>query len=424
MKSFAKKFVVNILGWQVRRLRSKNDITVIGVVGSIGKTSTKFAIAKVLKEAKVVRYQKGNYNDIVTVPLVFFGHKTPSLFNPIAWARIFWKNEEQIRKIYPYQVVVVELGTDAPGQITAFEQYIECDYAVVTAISAEHMEFFKTLDAVAKEEMSVSKYSEHVIYNSDLCDKKYKKLIKAPTVSSYGKDAKDATISNIKFTRVGSQFEVKTVGEQHKFSMDAYGLGEIYSATAAITIAKSLGLTDKQIKSAVAGLKPVAGRMTRLDGINDSLILDDTYNASPVAAIAALDTLYGLKAPQKIVVMGNMNELGDHSKAAHQEVGEYCEPAQLDLVVTIGPDANEYLAPAAEKRGCSSVQSFDNPYDAAEAIKQVLKKKAVVLAKGSQNGVYAEETVKLLLKNPKDANKLVRQSKSWLKKKRKNFKRG
>lgn len=419
MKKFARSAVVAVLGWQVRRLRKKNDFKIIGIVGSIGKTSTKFAIAHVLKQTKVVRFQEGNYNDPVTVPLVFFRHETPSLFNPFAWLRVFIKNEKQLRKKYPYDVVVVELGTDAPGTISQFAKYLHCDLAVVTAITPEHMEYFKTLSGVAKEELSVSRFSDKLVVNSDLVGKQFLKGLNNPVIT-YGQKDSNFRIHSVRTNKNGSRYQIEFGDKSWTLSQDAYGLPEIYSATAAVAISQDFGVNDNQLKRAVSSLQPVNGRMKRLKGIKNSLILDDTYNASPDAVIAALDILYALKAPQKIAILGNMNELGDTSAGSHQEVGEYCEPEQLDLVVTIGPDANNYLAPVAKKRGCV-VHTFDNPYAAAHFIEKNLEKKAIILAKGSQNGVFAEEAVKQLLADPSDVDKLVRQSKSWLKKKQKNF---
>lgn len=422
MKAYAKRLIVTILGWQVRRLRKKNDITIIGIVGSIGKTSTKFAIATMLKQAYTVRFQEGNYNDIVSVPLVFFGQNMPSLLNPFAWLRIMWRNEKQLRKTYPYKVVVVELGTDAPGQISKFARYVHCDIAVVTALTPEHMEFFGTLGAVVKEELSVQQFSDQIIVNNDFATPGDLKQL-STTPITYGTKKANYEIRDVRTSRNGSKFSIVGADKTYELIQDAFGLPEIYSATSSVIIGESLRLTEPQIKRGVRLLKPVAGRMQRLEGIKNSLILDDTYNASPVAMKAALDILYGLKAPQKIAMLGNMNEMGAHSKAAHIEVGEYCEPSHLDLVVTLGPDANEYLAPAAEKRGCT-VKRFDNPFDAAEYVKDVIEKKAIILAKGSQNRVFAEEAVKQLLANPEDEKNLVRQSKKWHKKKAKSFKNG
>ncbi len=422
MKKFAKSVVASILGWQIRRLRRKNNFKVIAIAGSIGKTSTKFAIAKVLKQKYRVKFQEGNYNDLVTVPLIFFGHQTPSILNPLAWVKIFISNEQQIKRAYPYDVVVVEVGTDGPGQIKQFARYLRVDIGVVTAISPEHMEFFDDLDAVAKEELSLSAYVDQLVINMDLCQDKYLKTI-STDLTTYGTEDANYKISNYKFGRETAEFDVIASDKKWNLKADAVSMSELYSAAAALTVGDKLELSDNQLKSGVRELKPVSGRMQRLKGIKNSLILDETYNASPTAVMSALDSLYMIDGKQKIALLGNMNELGKFSESAHREIGEYCDAKQLDLVITLGKDSNKFLAPAAEAQGCK-VESFDNPYDAGEYIKEHIKEGAVVLAKGSQNGVFAEESVKLILSDPKDEHKLVRQSREWLKTKEKSFGRG
>lgn len=390
-----------VLGYQIRALTNKNDIKVIGVVGSIGKTSTKLAIANVLKAGFRVQYQEGNYNDIVSVPLVFFGEEIPSLFNPLAWLAVFWRNQKQLRRPYPYDVVVVEMGSDEPGLILPFKNYLNLEIGVLTAITPEHMQNFMNLEAVAKEELAVSQFSSLVLANKDLCDSKYL-----------------STISQLLTYGAGSGVDFKA----DKEAAAGKSKPEMYSALAASAVAKKLGMSEEAIKKGLASIQPVSGRMQRLAGINGSTIIDDSYNASPDAVKLALEALYAAPAPQKIAVLGNMNELGDYSKQAHQEIGDLCDPKQLELVMTIGPDANKYLAPAASAKGCK-VHSFYSPYDAGDFLKPIIKKGAVVLVKGSQNKVFAEETIKSLLADPADASKLVRQSKDWMKIKKKAFNR-
>lgn len=422
MQKFAKKIIVAILGWQVRRLYKKNDFKVVAVAGSLGKTSTKLAIAQVLGAKYKVRHQEGNYNDIVTVPLIFFGQSTPSLFNPLSWLGVFWRNEAQLRKKYPYEVVVVEVGTDGPGQIKEYGNCLKADIGVLTAIAPEHMEFFDDLDAVAAEELQIVNLSEELIVNVDLCEAKYLKDIKKP-VTSYGfKGPANVRLANIKFDGFSADFDVLKDGKELlRAEHEAVAEPRLYAVAAAVAVAWERGMTPDEIKAGLDTLRPVAGRMQKLTGIKDSMIIDDTYNASPPAMKAALDTLYRLEAPQKIAVLGNMNELGSYSQTAHKEIGNYCNPQKLDLVITLGPDANKYLAPAAEAKGCK-VQQFDDPYSAGNYLKQTIKNKALILVKGSQNRVFAEEAVKLILANPRDANKLVRQSDAWLKIKSKAFK--
>ncbi len=401
MKKLAKSAVAAILGRQVKRLYKKNNIKVIGVAGSIGKTSTKLALAQVLSAGFKVRYQEGNYNDLVSVPLIFFGEELPSLYNPLAWLAVFKRNAKQLKKPYPYDVVVVELGSDAPGQIIEFKRYLKLEIAVVTAISPEHMQNFASMEDVAKEELSVSQFSSLVLANGDLCDTKYLKSL--PQFLTYGlKKTADYGPSEITDTKDKSE-------------------AEQYSLLAAVSTANKMGMDKDAIKNGLAKISDVPGRMRKLAGINDSIIIDDSYNASPEAVKLALRYFYRLQAPQKIGLLGNMNELGETSAASHKEIGELCDPRQLDLVVTLGPDANKYLAPAAEAKGCN-VKTFDSPYGAGEYIKGQIKKGALILIKGSQNGVFAEEAIKSLLANPGDADKLVRQTPEWLKIKQKAFK--
>lgn len=422
MKQFARSLIVMILGWQVRRLRNKQSFKIIAIVGSIGKTSTKFAVAQTLSQRYKVRFQEGNYNDLVTVPLVFFGVSAPSLFNPLAWLAVFIRCEAQLHKPYPYDVVVVELGTDGPGQIAAFSQYVQADIAVLTSITPEHMEYFTDLDAVAKEELSVIGYSDHVVMNTDLVTREYESFVPEAITYSIHSDS-EYTVSEYSFTPSGVSFTLeKNSAELLRTTHPAISELQLYSLTAASTVSDLLGMSVDEITTGLKRVVPVSGRLQLLTGIKDSVIIDDSYNSSPEAAKAVLQTLYGLKASQKIALLGNMNELGEFSPNAHTELGKFCDPKQLDIVVTLGPDANNYLATAAEANGCK-VQQFQDPYAAGEYIKSIISPGAVVLVKGSQNRVYAEEAIKPILANPSDQAKLVRQSPDWLKKKATNFSR-
>lgn len=392
----------------------------MGVVGSVGKTSTKLAVAKILASGKKVRFQKGNYNDILSVPLVFFGHEMPALWNLFSWIKIILSNEAQIYFNFPFDTVVVELGTDGPGQINQFRKYLHLDIAVITAIAPEHMEFFKNLEAVAEEEWSVGFFSDLIFANKDLCkivpgNMGFRKIV------FYGTDfGSNFKIENISRSKDVFSFDLLHDGKKiMDLSSPAVSEVQLYSICAAAAVAKTLGLPDEKIKMAAKEIKNFSGRMQLLKGIKNSIIIDDTYNASPNAVIAALNTLYKYEAPQRIAILGMMNELGDSSKEEHQKIGNYCNPKLLDWVVTIGKDANAFLAPLAQVGGCKVYQS-KNAIDAGLFVKEKIKENAAVLAKGSQNGVFAEEALKPLLAE-KDFSKLVRQDKDWMHKKHLTF---
>jgi UDP-N-acetylmuramoyl-tripeptide--D-alanyl-D-alanine ligase len=417
MKKFAKQLIADILGWQVRRLKQRNDFKVVAVAGSIGKTSTKLAIAQVLSEAYRVNYDRGNYNDPVSVPMVYFGQELPNIFNPLAWLAVFWRNEKRLKRKYPYDVVVLELGTDRPGDMAMMARYVRADIGVLTAITPEHMQLFVDLDAVAREELVLAQISGKLLVNKDLVAEEF---LPGETETYAVKQLADIRMSNVHFSGEQAQFMITAGNKLLKAKHQKISEPQLYSICAACAVGLALDMTPRAIISGISKIKPVSGRMHHLSGVNDSVVIDDTYNASPAAMRAALDTLYRFKAPQKIAVLGNMNELGGYSGTEHKRIGEHCDPHEIDLVVTLGSDASKYLAPAAEAKGCK-VLTFDSPYTAGLYLRKVIKHDAVVLVKGSQNGVFAEETVKMILANAADARKLVRQSPKWMRIKRRTF---
>ncbi len=419
-KQSGKHVLCWLLERQVRDLRAKHDFKIVAVVGSVGKTSTKLAIASVLGATQRMRYQEGNYNDRLTVPLVIFGKAMPSMFNFFSWLKILISNSAQADSAYNYDFVIVELGTDGLGQLKDFA-YLNPDITIVTAVAPEHMEYFGTLDAVAAEELAVSAFSKKLLINIDDTPKEYLKNL---TYEGYG-DRAEATHRLEGFKPLGLagaevSFRLNKAAVL-KQQIPMLGKHGALIALAAAATAHELGIVNDDIAKGLGAIKPFAGRMQVLEGVQESHILDDSYNASPIAVKAGLDVLYSLKASQHIAILGNMNELGEYSAQAHRDIGAYCNPKHVDLVVTIGPDANKYLAASAEKAGCQ-VASFDSPYEAGAYVKDKLRSGAIILAEGSQNRVFAEESLKVLLKNKADEKKLVRQSSYWMSVKAKQFK--
>lgn len=416
-KKLGKAFVCRLLERQVKELCKKNNFRIVAVTGSVGKTSTKLAIAKTLEKSRRVLYQDGNYNDRLTVPLVLFGQSEPNILNPFAWARILRENKKKLAQPYPYDIAVLELGVDGPGQMKDFT-YLQPDLAVVTAVAPEHMEYFGTLDAVAKEELTVLSFSKEALLNKDDIAAEY---MPTTTFSAYGANA-EYSITNREENGLSGQHISVHLPDVQTLGADITFLGEQGTkvALAAVAAAHKLGLTADEIKQGIESVQQFAGRMQVLDGISNSKLIDDTYNASPLAVKAALDVLYATESPQRVAILGSMNEMGEGSPDMHKEVGEYCDPNKLELVVTVGKQAGEFLAPAATQKGCS-VKVFASPYEAGDFVKSQLKDGAVVLGKGSQNGVFAEEALKQLLANPTDADKLVRQSPYWLRVKAEQF---
>lgn len=421
-----KQIIQFLLEHKVKKYLRKHRPILVLVAGSVGKTSTKQAIATVLSEKYRVRAHDGNHNTHFSTPTAIMGVEYPSEPRSVsAWRAVLAAMDQRIKNEREVDVIVQEIGTDTPGDIERFGKYLKPSIAVITAVSEEHMEFFETLEAVAKEELSIAKYARLTIVNRDDVAEGYAKYADTHAIDTYGlgEKAEYRLIMEPASPTDGRIGKLLTPewGES-SVTMQLIGDHSLKSALAAATVGAKLGLTSQQVVVGLSKIKPVPGRMQPLRGMNNSLIIDDTYNSSPLAAAAALNTLMAVETPQRITILGSMNELGRTSAQAHEALGKMCDPSLIEWVVTIGEEAGRFLAPAAIKKGCQ-VKSFDSPYEAGGFVHTVLKPGAVVLAKGSQNGVFAEEAVKVLLHDTEDEDRLVRQSEFWLQKKDDQFDR-
>jgi UDP-N-acetylmuramoyl-tripeptide--D-alanyl-D-alanine ligase len=421
-----KKYVQHRLEQLTRQYFAKHQVKLIVVVGAAGKTTTKNAIATVLNQRFRVRMQDNNHNTQLSVPPALLGVEYPEyrVHSPLAWRRVFRAMKQRIAAPTDVDVIVQELGTDHPGEIARFGKYLKPDIAVITSVVPEHMEFFGTLDNVAREELSVSDYSTTSLINRDDIDEKFAEYLKTDRINTYGLKPP----AEYHFNIIGQQEVLKGFSGQFvspelgdvPAEVSLIGEHNLKAGIAAGAVGAKMGLSAVEISAGLGDIRPVHGRMNVLKGRNNTILIDDTYNSSPAAAIAALKTLYLVQAPQRFAILGSMNELGETSPAAHQQVGEFCDPTLIENVVTIGQQAKEYLASAALARGIRVV-SFDSPMEAGIFVNQRAQEGAVVLAKGSQNGVFAEEALKILLHSTSDEAQLVRQSPQWLENKRRQF---
>lgn len=413
-------------GYVKKYLRVHTDVKLIIVTGSVGKTSTKVAIGTVLSEKFRVRLHEGNHNAELSTPLAILGIEYPEDLKSVsAWLTIFKAARQRIKQPSDVDVIVQEVGSDRIGQVPHFGTYAKPYIAVVTAVSQEHMEFFKTVDAIASEELSAANFSERALINRDNIAGKYAMDLTNANINTYGTtEAAEYHFIQEDFTLedgftglfsvhgefdMGIKANVKVIGEH-----------SIRAAVAAGAVGVRLGLSADELRSGLGKIRAVSGRMNVLRGVKDTIIIDDTYNSSPLAAESALEALYQLSVPQKIAVLGNMNELGDASPTAHEALGKLCNGNQLAYVVTVGSDAEKYLAPAAMTNGCQVV-SFKTALEAGAFVHRVLEEGAAILFKGSQGGVFLEEAVKIILHSTDEESQLVRQSPRWLAEKQEFF---
>lgn len=428
------KFLQRSLAFLSKRIIKKYKPLVIGITGSAGKSSTKKAIALVLKSQLNVRQSKGNYNNEIGVPLTILGVKSPRR-NIFGWIRVFLLGFLKIifkQRSYP-KVLVLEMAADRPGDIEYLINIAPCHIGVITSISAAHTEFFKTLDKVAMEKQMIIKNIPKDGWAVLNADNKRTYALKNKTLAqvlSYGLD----TQANVQGLEVQIDQELKEDGLEIKglrfkvryhghvvpvFLPNIISLAHVHSVLAAISAGLALDLNLVDIVQALKTYEPLPGRMVLLSGVNNSLIIDDTYNSSPQAVELALDTLEAIipvSSARKWVILGDMLELGDLSEKMHREIGEKTIQTDIDYLITVGKEA-QYIAQQARKKGFRQerIFSFDNALGVIPFLKPRIKNGDIILVKGSQ-GARMERIVKNIMLRPRLAKKyLVRQSRGWLK---------
>ncbi len=423
MKIF-NKIIFGWLYFNTKLLLWLKKPKVVAITGSVGKTSTKNAVAEVLKGEYRVNYQKKSYNTQTGLPLSIFDLKAPNNpKNPIEWLVIFVKMVPKFFN-YPYDVIVAEMGADKKGEIDYLTKMVKPNIGIVIAAHKVHTETFGTVDDILKEKSILAYRSELPIINSDEDNLVKQLLPNLNNALTYGSKKADYKIANIKRDPKTQKLNFEVIFNKQTLKINSNFVSKegILMFAAASAVADNMGFAPAEIKAQLEDLKPTIGRMNPLNGAEDSLIIDDSYNSSPQAVISAINNIHEMGKGRKIAVLGNMNELGDYAPEAHSIVG--VAASTLDLLVTIGDLAQEYIAFEAEKNGLKKdkIKSFYSPVAAGKWLKHQLKKGDIVLVKGSQNKVFSEEATKQLLANNRDSEQLVRQEDFWLNIKRKQFK--
>ena len=324
---------------------------------------------------------------------------------------------------YP-KILVLELGIDRPGDMAHFMSFIEPMIAVVTNVSASHLEFFTTVEKIAKEKRVLVKSlpdSGFAVLNVD--DERVfqmKKSTKA-AVLTFG-FAQSATInaSNINYIYQenvpdGISFKLNYAGKNIPIRLKNILAGHyVYAALAGVATGIVFKMNLVEIAQALEDLQSPTGRMNLVAGSGGSYIIDDTYNASPISTLAALETLLQLQTQRRIAVLGDMLELGDQSQAGHLEVLKKVLQSNVDFLFVMG-DRMEAAAKQliAEGTSAEKIIILGSHQEITLALQKTIKSGDFILVKGSQ-GMRMEKIVEGILANPAEAEKLLcRQSKQW-----------
>jgi len=353
--------------------------------------------------------------------------------NPFLWVKIIFEGLALILLANHYpKWLVLEVGTDRPGDIQSISKWLSPDIVVVTALPdvPVHVENFANPEAVIHEKKALVKALQSggtlVISGDDKLTLALKKEFPKTHTLLFGMEAhNDVSASHSSFlydtqgALVGMSLHIEEKGSHIPVQiLGRVGKHQVYPVLSAFAVAQVLGMKPLSVAKALEKERGPKGRMKILEGFNDSIIIDDSYNSSPVALRAAITTLRKVEVTgKKIAVLGDMLELGRFSADAHKKVGVQITGV-ADSLITVGVRAKQ-IAAAAREAGFSAecIQEFDTG-DAKEAgltVRAMLEEGDVVLVKGSQSGIRLEKAIKEILAEPQRARELlVRQETEWL----------
>lgn len=402
---------------------------VFGITGSIGKSSTKEAVACVLGSRFKVRANYKNYNNEIGVPLTILGvEKSPgrSLFG---WLSVFMKGLGLIwlKNDYP-EILVLEMGADKPGDIQYLVELAPCKVGILTYISLAHTELFKTLKRIAQEKriiLSHLKRDGFAIINFDSpLVMENTNVTKAEKITYGFKDGADLQATDVNviadpngIVPAGLNFKVNYKGSIVPVFLPGFiSRSAIPAALAGLAAGLINGINLVEGAEALRSSAPLPGHMRPIAGIKNTLIIDDTYNSSPEPARSAIEVLASLPSTGRhIAVLGDMLELGPETESSHREIGFRVAEHSIDFLITVG-EASKQTARAAEEAGLdeNKIASFSKSSEAGKFLQEKMREGDIILIKGSQ-GSRMEKIVKEVMAEPLDAEKLLaRQDKYWL----------
>ena len=345
-----------------KKYRELIKIPVVGISGSVGKTSTKEMIASVLEQKYIVHKTQGNLNNELGVPLTLFG--------------IDEKTE----------VAVVEMGISDFGEMRRLSQMVQPDIEVITVIGDCHLENLGDRQGVfrAKTEMFENlRDGGRVVLNGDDELLRQVQKVKGENPVFYSvRGAGIYTASNVKNNGVlGVEANLLYDEKSLKVTIPAIGTYMVSNALASLAVGKLLDLTDDEIISGIESYKTVGSRANLID-TGYVKIIDDCYNANPTSVKASIDTLMNFNG-RKVCILGDMKELGENELSLHFETGMYAKKA--DVVIAIGPLAKEIA------RGANAIY-FENKNEAFSQLKDIIKKDDTILVKASHSMAFEEIT--------------------------------
>lgn len=351
------------------------DLLVIGLTGSVGKTTTKEMTACVMSQKTKTLKTEGNLNNEIGMPKTVF------------------------RLDDTYGCAVIEMGMDNAGQISSLSSSCKPDCAIITNVGVSHIENLGSREGILKAKLEIldgMKKGSPVFLNGDndmlstVKNDDFKLIF-------FGIENKncDVIAEDIKETGLATEFVAVKGDIRQKITIPTVGIHNVYDALSAFAIGLEYGVSPDEIAKGLMAYVP-SGMRQRIREIANKTVIEDCYNASPDSQKAGLNSLCKIAKGRKIAVLGDMLELGSYSETAHRNVGEYAAENKIDMLFTYGEES-KYMAESAEKCGLKNVKSFTDKQQLTAELLNVIKDGDTVLFKASR-GMKLEEVFETLYK--------------------------
>jgi UDP-N-acetylmuramoyl-tripeptide--D-alanyl-D-alanine ligase len=434
LKQIIARLILHYFRFLAKVQLSKNpQATIIGITGSAGKTSTRLAMVQILKSRGVVKQTEGA-NSESGIPLDILGLR-PKNYSLVDWVRLIILAPIRVLTFAEsFDYYVVEMGIDspdAPKNMSYLLSILTPNVGIVLNAGLAHTANFdylvkdnnperrkeKLVSLVAKEKMGLARGLAHkgvAIINLDQKELAHNlKEVEARKIT-YGKSAKaDVKITNIATGSHGLSFSFSYLGSRYVLSVkDILPDHYAYTFAAAIASSSALGIPPSLSTKALENYRAPAGRMRVFPGINNTTIIDSSYNASPSSMLESLKLLKKIGSKhRKIAVLGDMRELGVSAKLAHKDLAQWAG-MYADEILLFGELTKEFTQPLLESKKIP-VTHFDEMSHLIKYLKSRLKSNAYILVKGSQNEIFLERAVEAILRNKSDITNLCRRGQYW-----------
>ncbi len=346
--------------------RSKFSIPAVAVTGSSGKTTTKEMIASVLGESFNVLKNQGNLNNTIGLPITVFGLERH------------------------HDICVFEMGMNHSGEIESLAAIVKPDIAVITNVGTAHIEFLGSRENILKAKKEIFKFFTHdnkAILNGD--DDMLSTISSSRfQIIRYGINEKnDLYVQNIKQRGdEGMEFSLLLNDNKENFFVPLIGIHNVYNALCAIAVGLAMNMEVERIKRGLAKFVPGKMRMEIFDTEDGIRVINDSYNANPDSTSAAIEVLKDMPCKgRRILILGDMLELGDYSEAGHRKVGEKAAESKIDIIISIGEKAKDISKGALDKgMREEQIYHFMDNKTAISKLPSILLPGDTVLIKGSR----------------------------------------